>query len=65
MTAVARWQFWTEPTATRMRFSSEIEPSFWVPPLIGPWLIRHALYAEALRSVINLERLAEVVSSPP
>lgn len=56
---VARWQFQEEAAGTRMRFRSEIEPAFWVPPLIGPWLIRHALQAEALESVANLERLAE------
>ncbi|MBI5040670.1 MAG: SRPBCC family protein [Gammaproteobacteria bacterium] len=56
---IARWQFWEEPTGTRMRFHSEIEPAFWVPPIIGPWLIQRALRAETLKSVANLERLAE------
>lgn len=56
---IARWQFWEEPTGTRMRFHGEIEPAFWVPPLIGPWLIQRALRAETLKSVVNLERLAE------
>lgn len=57
---VARWQFWEDATGTRMLFRSEVEPAFWVPPLIGPWLISRALHAEALKSVANLERLAEV-----
>jgi hypothetical protein len=56
---VARWQFLEEAAGTRMRFRSEIEPAFWVPPLIGPWMIRRALQAEAIKSVANLERLAE------
>ncbi|MBI5461660.1 MAG: hypothetical protein HY941_05680 [Gammaproteobacteria bacterium] len=56
---IARWQFWEEPTGARMRFHSEIEPAFWVPPIIGPWLIQRALRAETLKSVANLERLAE------
>ena len=47
-----------------MRFRSEIEPAFWVPPLIGPWLIQRALQAETLKSVANLERLAEDGSVP-
>lgn len=55
---VARWQFHEESAGTRMHFRSEIEPAFWVPPLIGPWLIRRALQAEALESIANLERLA-------
>lgn len=56
---IARWQFWNEVNGTRMRFHSEIEPAFWVPPIIGPWLIQRALQAETLKSVANLERLAE------
>jgi len=55
----AHWQFSTAPDGTRMHFRSEIEPAFWVPPFIGPWLIKRALQAEALKSVANLERLAE------
>ena len=61
---VARWDFWQEPAGTRMRFRSEIEPGFWVPPLIGPWLIQRALHAETLKSVNNLERLAEGAPLP-
>lgn len=55
----AQWQFQPDRGGTRMRFRSEIEPAFWVPPFIGPWLIKRALEAEALKSVANLERLAE------
>lgn len=55
----AEWQFQPEADGTRMHFRSEIEPAFWVPPLIGPWLIKRALEAEALKSVASLERLAE------
>lgn len=62
---IARWQFWEEPTGTRMRFHSEIEPAFWVPPIIGPWLIQRALRAETLKSVANLERLAELPTELP
>jgi len=55
----AEWRFRPEADGTRMHFRSEIEPAFWVPPFVGPWLIKRALEAEALRSVANLERLAE------
>jgi len=41
---------------TRLHFTTVIEPSFWVPPLIGPWLIRNTLRREALESIENLER---------
>ncbi len=61
---VARWEFWVEDSMTHMRFRSEIEPAFWVPPIIGPWLIQRALQDEALKSVANLERLADSAASP-
>ena len=41
---------------TRLHFTTVIEPSFWVPPLIGPWLIRNTLRRESLESIENLER---------
>ena len=56
---VARWDFRSEGSATRMLFRSEIEPAFWVPPLIGPWLVRQALQGEAIKTVANVERLVE------
>lgn len=58
----AYWEFRAQGAATHMRFRSEIEPAFWVPPLIGPWLIRRALHAEATKTIANLERLAEAGS---
>jgi len=36
----------------------ELVPQFWVPPLIGPWLIRRTMYEEAERSTRGLEQVA-------
>ena len=36
----------------------ELIPKFWVPPVIGPWLIRRKMYEEAQRSSAGLERVA-------
>ncbi|ATE59748.1 SRPBCC family protein [Thauera sinica] len=30
-----------ESTGTRLRYHAEVEPGFWLPPLIGPALVRH------------------------
>jgi hypothetical protein len=52
----ANWVLRKENGGTRLRFTTQLEPSFWVPPLIGPWLIRYKLRKEALESVDNLEQ---------
>lgn len=36
----------------------EVVPSFWVPPVIGPWLIRRKLHEQAHRASIGLEQIA-------
>lgn len=37
---------------------SHSEPSFWLPPFIGPWAIEKRMKEDALASLANLERLA-------
>lgn len=51
----ARFRIRAEQSGTRLMINSEIEPAFWVPPLIGPWLIKRKLHAEMLETVANLE----------
>ncbi len=60
----ARWQFWSEPESVVMRFTSEIEPGFWVPPLIGPWMVKQALYNETVKTGTNLDRLLREQTTP-
>ncbi len=52
----ARVNLWQEPGGTRVLIRSEVEPDFWIPPIIGPWLIKRKLRSEALETVANLER---------
>ena len=54
----ARVNIWQEPTGTRVLIRSEVRPDFWIPPIIGPWLIKRKLRSEALETVQNLERVA-------
>jgi hypothetical protein len=55
----ARLNLWQEPGGTRVLIRSEVEPDFWIPPILGPWLIKRKLRSEALETVRNLERVAQ------
>lgn len=55
----ARLNLWQESGGTRVLIRSEVEPDFWIPPLIGPWLIKRKLKSEALETVRNLEQVAQ------
>jgi hypothetical protein len=60
----ARLNLWQEAGGTRVLIRSEVEPDFWIPPLIGPWLIKRKLRSEALETVHNLERVAQQDALP-
>ena len=55
---VARAYIWPEGGNTRVRILAEVEPDFWIPPVIGPWLISRKLHAEAQETLRNVERLS-------
>jgi len=55
------WLTWTlsnKDSNSHISFHSEIIPDFWVPPFIGPLLIKHKLEREAEYSISKLEELA-------
>ena len=56
--AHARWHIRGEDNGTRITFSTDLKPSFWVPPLIGPAIIKSKLESEALTTIENLEKLS-------
>jgi hypothetical protein len=56
----ALWQF--RPAAggaTELRFQAELEPAFWIPPLIGPLLVERSLRQEAERTSAGIELLVQ------
>ena len=57
--AHARWKITAEDGLTRINFNSDLKPSFWVPPVIGPPLIERTLRNEALTVIEGLESLAQ------
>ena len=56
------WHIQADGDQTRISFSGDLVPDFWVPPLIGPWLLSGVLEEETHKTVEGLERLA---SQPP
>ena len=53
-----RWELQTTAqSTTRVRYQADLVPDFWVPPLIGPWVIKHRLRGVALEMVDALGRL--------
>jgi len=60
--SVSEW--WLEPEAggTRVTYHLEMEPKFWVPPIIGPWILQRKLKGGGERAVERIERLAQGLS---
>ncbi len=54
----ARWDLKAGSDVTHLQFEARIRPAFWVPPLIGPWVIGRVLREEARATTDGLERLA-------
>jgi ribosome-associated toxin RatA of RatAB toxin-antitoxin module len=56
-----RWQLISDKEGTRLVYDFEMEPDFWVPPVIGPYLIQRALRGGAIRAVNRIEALARTI----
>lgn len=57
-----RWTVRACPAAASMtclQARIELVPAFWVPPVIGPWVIRRKMADEARLTSTGLERLAQ------
>lgn len=52
------WHLMPESGHTNLRFQSVMEPAFWIPPVIGPWLIKNWMRDEVREIIFNIERLA-------
>jgi hypothetical protein len=57
-----RWRIDTEVGAlvgrTRLTYDAELVPGFYVPPVIGPWLLKAQLRKLLMNSAVKLEALA-------
>ncbi len=55
-----RWSLLPENGGTRMELSARLRPAFWVPPMLGPLLIRQGLRGTTLDALQGLEREAKL-----
>jgi hypothetical protein len=52
------------PSMTCLSARIELVPAFWVPPVIGPWVLRRKMAEEARLTSAGLELMARKRSSP-
>ncbi len=52
---MATWALSPAGSGTRLQFREWFVPDFWVPPLIGPWLIRRKLVQEVEVTMAHIE----------
>jgi hypothetical protein len=55
---LARWTLQAAAGGTRLHFFVVMEPDFWVPPLIGPWMIEDKLVEEVEVTARYIEQQA-------
>jgi len=53
-----RWRIRPEGAQTRMEYNATLVPKFFVPPLIGPWVIKLRIRDSLLSGAETLETLA-------
>jgi hypothetical protein len=55
---VTEWVLKSDGAGTRLSYRMELVPKFWIPPLIGPPIIRHVLAKNGTDALQRLENLA-------
>jgi ribosome-associated toxin RatA of RatAB toxin-antitoxin module len=58
-----RWQIIANGKGTLLIYDFEMEPAFWIPPIIGPFFIQRALRKGAIRAVNRIELLAQEIEN--
>ncbi len=56
--AVSEWELRPVAGGTEVKYRLVIDPDFWVPPVIGPWVLKRELRAGGERAIYRIERLA-------
>jgi hypothetical protein len=59
------WEFVEENGGTRVRYTLLMEPDFWIPPGIGPYMIKRKLKSDGSEALGRIEALAQGSSQTP
>lgn len=62
--ATSEWTFAPEGEGTRMSYSLIMEPDFFVPPIVGPWVLKRILSSGGARVIGRIERIARGETLP-
>jgi hypothetical protein len=57
------WAFSSRDGGTLVRYTLRMTPDFWVPPLIGPYVIKRKLGNDGIEALQRIERLAQQQAS--
>ncbi len=63
--STSEWTLEPEESGTSMTYRFVMEPDFWVPPLIGPWVLKRRLTRGGVGAINRIERLAREAASLP
>ena len=56
---ITRWKVSPEANGSRLEWTTEVKPGFWIPPLIGDRMIRRGLQRQGERTAGGIEKLAQ------
>ena len=59
--STSEWTLEPEAGGTKVTYQMDMEPSFWLPPFVGPWFLKRTLLNGAPSAVDKIEALARQV----
>ena len=63
--STSEWVLERDGENTKMTYKLEMEPDFFVPPVVGPWYLKRTLTQGGQRAVVRIERLARQLDGRP
>jgi hypothetical protein len=63
--STSEWLLERDGDGTKMTYILEMEPDFFVPPIVGPWFLKRTLAQGGVRAATRIERLARILDGRP